>query len=199
MGHGNPSIMTCKAHEKDRVWMQNQVLSRAPNWQQHLTDIRNVLVEIQHKRFLSQAGVNSLLTIMLYGLEGVMSKISSPLRIAFTGRETSMSPRFTELPLLITNTFLGHNSSIEVCRRLSTCHGIPPRKRQKQQPLVDEVAAEPKASIQSQRIPNPLVRDPPYLPDVISLFKNRENIMSTDYDDQLQPMWLPYYLQGHVR
>jgi hypothetical protein len=53
----------------------------------------------------------------------------------------------------------------------------PPRKRQKKkQPRVDQMAAEPKASIQSQRIPKPLVRDPPYHPAVVSLFNNRENI-----------------------
>ncbi|KAK7227477.1 hypothetical protein V2G26_015480 [Clonostachys chloroleuca] len=83
---------------QDRVWMQNQVLSRAPNWQQHLTDIRNVLVEIQQKRLLSQAGVNSLLTIMLYGLEGIISKISSPLRICMYQQGDIYVPAFYRAP-----------------------------------------------------------------------------------------------------
>ncbi|CAH0015926.1 unnamed protein product [Clonostachys rhizophaga] len=168
--------MAYKAHEKDRVWMQNQVLSRAPNWQQHLTDIRNVLVEIHHKKLLSQAGVNSLLTIMLYGLEGFISEISSPLRICMYRQGNVYVPAFYRAPPTNHQYLPVHNSSIEVCRRLSTCHGIPPRKRRKQQLLEDEMAAEPKASIQSHRIPKPLVRDPPYHPTVASLFNNRENI-----------------------
>lgn len=52
----------------------------------------------------------------------------------------------------------------------------PPRKRQKKQPRVSELAAEPKVPLQSQQIPKPLVRDPPYHPAVVSLFNNRENI-----------------------
>ncbi|CAG9997713.1 unnamed protein product [Clonostachys byssicola] len=52
----------------------------------------------------------------------------------------------------------------------------PPRKKQKKQPRVSELAAEPKASLQSQQIPKPLVRDPPYHPAVVALFQNRENV-----------------------
>ncbi|CAH0050390.1 unnamed protein product [Clonostachys solani] len=83
---------------QDPVWLQNQVLSRAPGWKQHLTDIRNVLVEIHEQRFLSQAGVNSLLTIMLYGLEGIISKISSPLRICMYKQGDVYVPAFYRSP-----------------------------------------------------------------------------------------------------
>ncbi|CAI6090842.1 unnamed protein product, partial [Clonostachys chloroleuca] len=136
----------------------------------HLTGIRNVLVEIQHKKLLSQAGVNSLLTIMLYGLEGVMSKISSPLRICMYQQGNVYVPAFYRSPPT-DHQYLPGTQLVD--------RGLPPAKYVPWHPSTKEAeatAAESNASIQSQRIPKSLVRDPPYHPAVVSLFNNRETI-----------------------
>ncbi|KAK7227416.1 hypothetical protein V2G26_015419 [Clonostachys chloroleuca] len=166
--------------------MQNQVLSRAPKWPQHLTGIRNVLVEIQHKKLLSQAGVNSLLTIMLYGLEGVMSKISSPLRICMYQQGNVYVPAFYRSPPT-DHQYLPGTQLVD--------RGLPPAKYVPWHPSTKEAeatAAESNASIQSQRIPKSLVRDPPYHPAVVSLFNNRETIYVNRRSGEDREFWLKH-------
>ncbi|VUC27713.1 unnamed protein product [Clonostachys rosea] len=79
---------------KDPIWQENQGLSRAPTWKEHMTDVRNGLVEIQEEKPLSQATMNSLLTIMAYGLEGVVSKLPAPLRVSMTTKIFDYTPEF---------------------------------------------------------------------------------------------------------